>query len=71
MLENNSSETSNYKIHDHRPKHEAQADLTHKLKLTQNNEYNNYSELNFKIIINIVIVYNKQKGEYSGIVFWI
>ena len=47
-------------MHDHRPKHEAQADLTHKLKLTQNNEHSNHSELNFKVFINATIVYIKQ-----------
>ena len=46
MLENNSSEINNYKIHDHRPEHESQAGLNQKLRLTQNDEHNNHSELN-------------------------
>ena len=41
--------------------HEAQADLTHKLRLTLNNEHNNHSKLNFKVFIHAAIVYNKQK----------
>ena len=45
--------------------HEVQADLTHKLRLTQNNEHNNHSEFNFMVFINAAIIYNKRKQECS------